>query len=85
MKINLGEGAALPTRVNAIDLEDGEMYADAGVAYGGYAYYGTGWGSDPRIIKVAMGAGAALPSRLGALSPPFATGQETFDNGAGEG
>lgn len=63
VKIALGAGAALPTRIGALELDDGELTPTAGVAYGGYAYYGLGNGA--KIIKVDMGIGPTLPTRVG--------------------
>lgn len=63
VKINLGAGAALPTRIGALDLEDGERSPSVGVAYEGFAYYGFSYGSNYKIVAVNMGIGAALPTR----------------------
>ncbi len=71
VKVALGAGANLPTRVGAVTLEDGENQLASAVidVVGGYAYFGTGVSGVPgRVVKVALGAGANLPMRVGAVT-----------------
>src|SRR3989344_637265 len=69
IKVALGAGAALPTRIGALSLNSGETSIRSAVIdpANGYAYIGTNT-SPSRVVKVALGAGAALPTRIGAVT-----------------
>jgi hypothetical protein len=80
VKIALGSGAALPTRIGATPLGADENYCQSSVTYGQYLFLGTGYGSINNIIKIDMGLGATLPTRLNAVT--LNAGEEEFSNGA---
>lgn len=66
IKIALGSGNALPTRVGSVDFGVNEHFILSGVIdpAAGYAYFGTTAG---RVVKVALGAGNAPPERVNGL------------------
>ncbi len=75
VKVNLGSGASLPTRVGAVVLDPGEDNLASAVIdpAQGYAYFGT-FTSPGRVVRVALGAGSNPPSRVDAMTLP--TGED---------
>jgi len=69
VKVALGEGDALPTRVGAVTLAPGENDLRSAVVdpESGYAFFGTGT-SPGQVVKVALGVGDSPPTRVGALT-----------------
>ena len=69
VKIALGVGNALPTRIGSLTLNPGEneLYAAVLDSANGYAYFGTLTGPGI-VVKVALGAGDTLPTRVAALT-----------------
>jgi len=76
VKVALGEGSNLPTRVGALilDTNDGVPYSAVIDPASGFAYLSTRRSSYSvsssyrRIVKVALGEGSSLPTRVGALT-----------------
>jgi len=69
IKVAMGAGADLPTRIGTLTLDTGEDQLVSGVvdAANGHAYFGTA--TQPgQVIKVALGTGSDLPTRLGAVT-----------------
>jgi len=69
VKVSLGAGSNLPTRVGAVTLDPGEDSLTCAVidTANGYAYFGTD--TNPgRVVKVALGIGDNPPTRIGAVT-----------------
>ena len=69
VKVALGQGTGLPTRVGALTLNSGEGCLTSAVIdpAAGYAYFGTGYNRAGIVVKVALG-GTGAPTRVGALT-----------------
>ena len=69
VKVALGSGAQMPTRVGGVALGPGEgpLTCAAIDPAAGYAYFGTNT-LPGRVIKVALGSGADPPERVGAVT-----------------
>jgi|GEM_PF-3681223 len=69
IKVSLGEGANLPSRIGAVTLEAGEYGLQCATidTSAGFAYFGTQ--TEPgKIVKIALGVGANPPSRVDVLT-----------------
>ena len=71
VKVALGAGDFLPTRVAALTLDSGDFNPQSAVIdpSAGYAYFGTYGSADgDHVIKVALGTDDAAPTRVGAAT-----------------
>lgn len=88
VKVALGSGSDLPTRIGAATFNLGDSGVESAVldADGGFAYFGTG--STPgTVVKVALGAGNNPPAKVSSLTlnpgegPLFSAVADTHGNG----
>ncbi len=75
VKVSLGVGANLPTRVGALTLGSGEQGIQSAVLdlSTGYGYFGLST-NPSKVVKVALGAGSNPPSRVAAADYPLGYG-----------
>jgi len=88
VKVNLGEGDDLPTRVGALELNTNEKMLRSAVlaASSDYALFGSA-GNPSSVVKVAVGAAGEAPTRVSALKfaseSPYAMSCGTLEPSSG--
>jgi len=78
VKVALGAGSSIPTRVGAVSLLSGEDKLSSAIIDRGYGFFTTG-SSPSMVVKIDLGTGSADPTRVGSL--PLQSGEDNCQSG----